>query len=48
MMNKLLMDANPMPTKHQFFCLMIATVAAFIVETVVKKGYLSLWSRKGR
>lgn len=47
---KLTMDwkkyENPMPTNHQFFQLVIATAVGFIVQKLVEKGYLKLWSRK--
>jgi hypothetical protein len=41
-------DDNPMPAKHQFLQLMLATAIGFVVHKLVEKSYLKIWSRKGR
>jgi hypothetical protein len=43
---KMRKDENPMPTKHQFFQLVLATALGFLAKAFVEKSYLKLWSLK--
>jgi hypothetical protein len=45
-MISMLKDDNPMPTKHQFFQLVLATIVGFLAKVLVEKSYLKAWSLK--